>query len=149
MQGPHGNCFYVPGKADQPLLLVGTGTGLAPLYAIVRDALHHGHTGPIHLYQGSLRAEGLYCVDTLRELAATHENFHYTPCVLEGDAPEGVTVGSIDALVQQDLPKLSGFRAYLCGAPDLVKLMQRKVFLAGVSMQEIFSDPFVPAATKN
>src|SRR5579862_3119821 len=38
LQGPSGECFYVPGREDQPMLLIGTGTGLAPLYGIVRDA---------------------------------------------------------------------------------------------------------------
>src|ERR1019366_6954129 len=47
IQGPSGNCFYVPGKADEPLLLAGAGTGLAPLYGIARDALQQGHSGPI------------------------------------------------------------------------------------------------------
>lgn len=148
LQGPHGNCFYVPGNAEQPLLLVGTGTGLAPLYGIVRDALAQGHTGPIYLFHGSLREDGLYCVADLQAIAEQHGNFHYAPCVLEGPAADGIHVGAIDALTLEHLPQLKGFRAYLCGAPELVKIMQRKVFLAGISMQEIFSDPFVPAAQK-
>lgn len=146
LQGPSGNCFYVGGHPEQPLLLAGTGTGLAPLYGIARDALNQGHTGDIHLYHGSLRAEGLYCVSALRGLAAEHPNFHYTPCALAGPAADGISVGALDALLLERVPKLDGFRAYLCGAPEFVKLLHRKVFLAGVSMQQIFSDPFVPAA---
>ncbi|MBZ0253442.1 MAG: 2Fe-2S iron-sulfur cluster binding domain-containing protein, partial [Candidatus Methylomirabilis sp.] len=38
VRGPAGSCFYVPGREDQPMLLIGTGTGLAPLYGIARDA---------------------------------------------------------------------------------------------------------------
>jgi CDP-4-dehydro-6-deoxyglucose reductase, E3 len=87
--GPAGDCFYVSGKREQPLLLVGTGTGLAPLYGIVRDAISQGHTGDIHLIHGSLHCDGLYLVEALRELAAAHQNIHYTPCVLRGDAPAG------------------------------------------------------------
>ena len=34
-----GACFYVPGNDEQGLLLIGTGSGLAPLYGILRDAL--------------------------------------------------------------------------------------------------------------
>ena len=68
--GPSGECFYVPGKEDQPMLLVGTGTGLAPLYGILRDALRQGHRGPIHLFHGALHKGGLYLVDELRRLIA-------------------------------------------------------------------------------
>ncbi|WP_197495891.1 2Fe-2S iron-sulfur cluster-binding protein [Acidihalobacter yilgarnensis] len=79
IQGPHGNCFYVPGKPDQAMLLIGTGTGLAPLYGIVCDALAAGHTGPIHLYHGARTLEGLYLVERMRELSARHANLYYTP----------------------------------------------------------------------
>jgi CDP-4-dehydro-6-deoxyglucose reductase len=140
--GPAGDCFYVPGKQEQPLLLVGTGTGLAPLYGIIRDAISQGHTGPIHLFHGSLHRDGLYMVEALRELAAAHENIRYTPCVLHGEAPNGGVVGSIDAVVLQSIPDLAGWRAYLCGDPEIVRTLQGKIFLAGAAMQEIHADAF-------
>lgn len=143
--GPHGSCCYVSGNPQQPLLLAGTGTGLAPLYGVVRDALSHGHTGDIHLFHGSVRQAGLYLVDELRALAASHENFHYHPCVMEGPADDGTHIGLLDAYLAQTLPSLKGYRVYLCGHPDLVKQLQRKTFLAGASLKEIFSDPFVAA----
>ncbi|APZ42583.1 hypothetical protein BW247_05295 [Acidihalobacter ferrooxydans] len=42
VHGPYGSCFYVAGKTDQALLLIGAGTGLAPLYGIACDALAAG-----------------------------------------------------------------------------------------------------------
>jgi NAD(P)H-flavin reductase/ferredoxin len=146
VQGPHGNCFYVPGAPGQPLFLLGTGTGLAPLQAIARDALHQGHTGEIHLFHGALTEEGLYQVDELRAVEAAHGNFHYHPGVLRGPAPAGIHEGKIDEHALATVPSLAGHRVFLCGAPELVRPMQRKAFLAGASMQAIFADPFVPAA---
>lgn len=146
LQGPNGQCFYVPGESAQPLFLLGTGTGLAPLYAIARDALAQAHHGPIHLFHGALQERGLYGHDALRALATAHENFHYHPCALNGPAGEDVHVGAVDALALETVPKLGGYRVFLCGAPEMVRAMQRKAFLAGASMQAIFSDPFVPAA---
>jgi len=58
--GPAGDCFYVPGQPDQPLLLVGAGTGLAPLYGILRDVVAQDHRGSIYLFHASLAAPGLY-----------------------------------------------------------------------------------------
>jgi NAD(P)H-flavin reductase/ferredoxin len=144
--GPQGACYYVGGSPDQPMVLAGTGTGLAPLYGIVRDALRQGHAGPIHLFHGSVRADGLYLVDELRALAATHENVHYYPCALEaGGDDSGVAIQAIDAYVEATVPELDGYRVYLCGHPDLVKTMQRGAFLAGASMGDIYTDAFLPA----
>lgn len=139
-----GECSYVPGREQQPLLLVGTGTGLAPLVGIARDALRQGqHAGPIHLYHGSSAVEGLYLVDELSAMDRAHENFQYYPCVSRGAVPDGVREGRAADLALQDSPKLAGWRAFLCGREDMVKGLQKKIFLAGASMQDIFADPFI------
>lgn len=147
--GPSGECFYVPGNPDQPLMLVGTGTGLAPLYGILRDALRHGHRGPVQLFHGAVHRGGLYLVEELRRLAARHPHVAYTPAVLNGEESEGVAVGSIDQVVLSRFPKLSGWRAYVCGDPALVQQLKKKLFLSGVSSREIYADAFVPAATSS
>ena len=140
--GPAGDCFYVPGRPEQPLLLIGTGTGLAPLYGILRDAIDHGHTSEIRLFHGSLHCDGLYLVEALQYLASVHGNFHYIPCVLQGEAPAGGAVGAIDDIVMQALPNLTGWRSYLCGDPEIVRRLQSRIFLAGASMHEIHADAF-------
>jgi len=141
--GPAGDCFYIPGAAEQPLLLVGTGTGLAPLYGILRDVLAQGHTGPIHLFHASLAVPGLYLEDELRALDRENEQFHYVPCVLHGDAPEGGRQGNIAELPMAELGSLSGYRVFLCGDPPIVNALRQKCFIAGASMQDIHADPFV------
>jgi CDP-4-dehydro-6-deoxyglucose reductase len=147
IQGPAGECFYVPGRPEQPLLLAGTGTGLAPLYGIVRDALEAGHTGPLWLFHGARDPRGLYLVEELRELEARHPNLHYRPSVLEGRLGEGIHVGALDALIREVCPKPVGWRAFLCGNPDLVLSLRKKLFLAGLSLKDIFADAFLPSAS--
>lgn len=146
LQGPSGECFYVAGRAEQPMLLVGTGTGLAPLYGIVREALRSGHSGPIHLLHGAVRPAGLYLREELAALAATYPNFAYVPVVLNDDAEAGVTVGSIDAVVAKSFPSLTGWRAFVCGDPGIVRSLKKKLFLAGMPMRDIYSDAFLPSA---
>jgi NAD(P)H-flavin reductase len=145
-----GECSYLPGREDQPLLLVGTGTGLAPLVGIARDALQQGHGGPIHLYHGSSTAEGLYLVEELKAMDEANPTFHYHPCVSRGTPQQGMQSGrAVDAALA-DFAQLSGWRVFLCGREDMVKAMQKKSFLAGASMQDIFADPFVDSmATEN
>lgn len=146
IRGPQGDCFYVTGRREQPILLAGTGTGLAPLYAIARDALQQGHSGPIRLYHGALGAAGLYLVNELLELGALYSNFSYIRCLVSGVEEPGVRVGPIDQVILMDNPQLTGWRAFLCGNPDLVSLLRKSVFLAGVQMKEIYSDAFVMRA---
>ncbi len=146
--GPAGDCFYIPGAAEQPLLLVGTGTGLAPLYGILRHVLAEGHTGPVHLFHASLAAAGLYLEEELRRLAEQHEQLRYIPCVLHGDVPEGGQQGHIADLPASMLGSLSGYRAFLCGDPPIVNALRQKCFMGGVAMQDIHADPFVFSPTQ-
>ncbi len=145
VQGPSGSCFYVEGQPEQPLLLVGTGTGLAPLFGILRDAFHAGHRGPIHLFHGAIDKAGLYLVDQLRTFARQHANFAYSPVVLTGPEEDGLATGAIDRVVLESHPKPAGWRAYVCGDPSIVQLLKKKLFLAGVSSREIFADAFLPS----
>ena len=146
LQGPTGECFYVPDREDQPLLLAGTGTGLAPLWGIIQDALRRNHRGPIHLFHGALRMEGLYLREALRALAARYANFTYTAAVLEGAEEPGIFIGPIDAVIASSHPKLNGWRGFICGDPTLVRSLKRKLFLAGIAMGDIYSDAFLPSA---
>jgi NAD(P)H-flavin reductase/ferredoxin len=146
--GPFGNCFYVPGSEEQGLLLIGTGSGLAPLSGIVLDALLQGHSGPIRLYHGSWKPEGLYLVEELRQISAVHPNFEYFPCV-DAEALPGYREGRADQAALADVPNLKGWRVYLCGHPEMVKAAKKRVFLAGTSMQDIYADPFVLSVRAN
>lgn len=147
LMGPMGSCFYVAGQPEQPLFLFGTGTGLAPLYGILREALAQGHTGPIHLFHGSPVDAGLYLHETLQGLARMYPNVHYHPCTLGPAEREGVLEGDITRISLERCASLAGYRVYLCGNPDIVRVMQRKCFLAGANMRDIFADSFLPAAT--
>ncbi|MCA9492308.1 MAG: 2Fe-2S iron-sulfur cluster binding domain-containing protein [Myxococcales bacterium] len=145
LRGPAGECFYVAAE-DQPLVLAGTSTGLAPLVGVVRDALDRGHHGPIALFHGSVRASGLYLADELDELAA-YPNVTVVRSVLEGPAPDGVVQEGLDELVLGSGHDLKAARAWLCGAPELVRLLKKKLFLAGMPLKAIASDPFQQATT--
>ncbi len=142
LQGPAGNCFYTKGAIDQPLLLAGTGTGLAPLYGILRDALEQGHQGPIWLYHGALNAQGLYLQDELEALAAKHSNLQYQPALLD-------THGPITDVIFSAHPQLKGWRGYICGDPAVVQQLKKRVFLAGMASRDIHSDAFVYAPSSS
>lgn len=146
-RGPAGACYYLnPDHGDFPILLAGTGTGLAPLWGIVRDALNKQHTGPITLLHGGASPDRLYYVEALKELAQTHPNFRYQGVVLSGGGPDTVIVEGnlIDiALAGIDPATLANLRVFLCGAPDFVHALRKRIFLKGVRSAHIFCDAFV------
>jgi NAD(P)H-flavin reductase/ferredoxin len=147
IQGPAGNCFYFAGEPDQPLLLAGTGTGLAPLYGIARDALGQGHRGPVWLFHGAPDPGGLYLQDELWTLAARHANFHYVPSVLR-DGGNEMETGTLDGSILARFPRLEGWKAYLCGDPALVNSLRKKAFLAGAASRSIYADAFLSSAPR-
>ncbi len=142
LTGPSGNCFYIPSDIDGGLLLIGTGTGLAPLAGIVNDALMHGHNGPIRLYHGSWQPEGLYLIEELQKLAAKHTNFEYVPCV-DQNALDFMKAGRADQIAFRENANLKSWRVFLCGHPEMVKSARKQAFLLGASMSRIYADPFV------
>ncbi|MFP6728588.1 MAG: FAD-binding oxidoreductase [Alphaproteobacteria bacterium] len=138
IHGPIGNCFYVPERPEASLLLIGNGSGLAPLIGIVRDALASGHTGAIHLYHGTRHREGLYLDADLRALEKEHGNFTYTACV----SGESGKPGRAENVAFAKHPALDGYRVYLCGYPPMVNAAQKSAYLMGANLDDIHADPF-------
>lgn len=148
VRGPAGNCFYVAEDAnDYPIVLAGTGTGLAPLYGIARQALAQGHGGDIQLFHGALQEADLYLVEALQALAREHRNFRYAPCVLRGEAGRFYLPGNIEDIVMAAMPgDKTRTRLFLCGAPEMVNALKRKAFLGGLASRHIFADAFLPSS---
>jgi CDP-4-dehydro-6-deoxyglucose reductase len=149
LRGPFGECFYVDDESTRPLLLAGTGTGLAPLLGVLRAALGAGHRGPIHLYHGSPDATGLYLWRELQALEESAPELRVIGSVLSaGEATllRGVRAEPLEQAVLGDLPNLTEHRVFLCGNPELVKCLKKRIYLAGTPLERIHADPFVAPA---
>lgn len=144
LRGPAGDCFYSAGQPEQPLVLAGVGSGLAPLWGIVRDALAAGHRGTIELWHGARAATGLYLREELKGLASAHPNFSYRACALEGAAGD-VQAGRLDELLLAATSSFDKRRFFLCGDASLVQGLKRALFLRGAALKEIYADAFVGA----
>jgi NAD(P)H-flavin reductase len=131
------------GSPAAALLLAGTGTGIAPLLAIARDALERGHAGPLAVLYGAAEPGRLYlgtspprCVKP--EALAT---IRWRTCALSRGQ-------DIVAAVTAELaagPGPAATRAFLCGGPRTVAAMRRALFLARMSLRDICADQFAPA----
>lgn len=149
---PLGNCFYSDTHADKPILMASTGTGLAPLYGIVQEALYRHHNAPIVLYAGAGEPKDLYYVDELTRLAAENEQFEYIPVVRrnpEQFSHAALIESDVVNIVQENYTDLNGWKIFLCGSPDMIKKVQRHCFFQGAAVTDILVDAFViekPAA---
>ncbi|MDP3157453.1 MAG: PhnD/SsuA/transferrin family substrate-binding protein [Archangium sp.] len=145
MRGPTGDCLYVDGRPDAPLLLMGTGTGLAPLVGIARDALSRKHRGSITLVHGGRAPEDLYLDVELRSMAKKHPNFRYLPTLSQSEPVPGTTSGRVDKVVSDQFKSLTGFRVFLCGSPPMVKDARALAYRLGASLDDIHADAFIAA----
>lgn len=145
IQGPVGTCFYDPATRARPLLLVGGGTGLAPLVGIARDALRQGHEGEVFLYHGARARDGLYLREELEALAASEPRLRFVACVSDADPGPGVERGLVTDVAFARHPDLSRFVVFLCGAPEMVHDARVRAYAAGASRADTHADPFEPA----
>jgi len=140
ISGAQGECCHVSDAPGRKLLLLGTGTGVAPLWAIARDALRNGHQGDIHLYHGSRDEAGQYLRDELEAMQSRSRNFRYHPSV----APAGGAHPGVAAVALGEIGNLAHWRVYLCGSPAMVETARMECFLAGAASGDIFADAFLP-----
>jgi CDP-4-dehydro-6-deoxyglucose reductase, E3 len=150
IEGPHGS-FFLREESDKPIIMVASGTGFAPIKAIIEHMLYTGNTRPVTLYWGGRRPKDLYMDNLARAWAEKYpEQFKYVPVVsdaLPEDAWTGRT-GFVHRAVMTDFSDLSAHQVYACGAPIVVD-SARAQFVAerGLSDDDFFADSFVLAAT--
>jgi CDP-4-dehydro-6-deoxyglucose reductase, E3 len=137
---PAGDCCYQPADPTAPLLLAGTGTGIAPLVAIARDAMAHAHHGPIVLIHGAAHPGGSYLGRLTRP--AWPQEVRTRICAQS--AGQDITEAALEELAALSEPESA--RAYLCGGPGAVHRTRRALFVAGLSLRRIHADGFSPAA---
>ena len=147
-EGPLGT-FFLREDSDKPIVLLASGTGFAPIKAVIEHAIHKGIARPMTLYWGGRRPHDLYmnglCEQWTRELPG----FRYVPVISDALAQDGWQgrTGFVHRAVIDDLPDLSGHQVYACGAPIVVDSARRD-FCAQCALpsDEFFADSFTSAA---
>ena len=151
MEGPFGS-FFLREDSNKPLVLLASGTGFAPIKAIVQQMQAMGLTRPAVLYWGARRKADLYQHTWCEEAAAALPWLRYVP-VLSDAAPEDAWTGRtgfVHQAVMADWPDLSGHQVYACGAPVMVQSAQRDfVAHCGLPADEFYADSFTSEADKH
>lgn len=151
MEGPFGS-FFLREDSSKPMVLLASGTGFAPLKAIVQQMRDQGITRDAVLYWGCRRKADLYQHAWCEEAAAAMPNLHYVPVLSEPTPEDGWAgrIGFVHQAVMEDLPDLSGHQVYACGAPVMVEAAQRDfVARCNLPAEEFYADSFTSEADKH
>jgi CDP-4-dehydro-6-deoxyglucose reductase len=151
IEGPMGS-FFLREDSDKPVVLLASGTGFAPIKALIEHMQERRITRPATLFWGGRRPHDLYMDDWVRAQCAVMPHLSYVPVVSDGlpeDNWKGRT-GFVHQAVLEDMPDLSGYQVYACGAPVVVESAQRDFSdLAGLDEDEFFADAFTSEADKH
>lgn len=140
IEGPLGQFVYRPG--ERPLLLIGGGTGYAPLKAMIREVLETGARRDLVLFWGARTEVDLYEDAWLRELAATHARFRYLS-VLSEQAPAGPREsGLVHEAVLRRIAGLAGYDIYAAGPPAMIDAVRAALPVQGADPERIYIDSF-------
>lgn len=150
IEGPYGS-FYLREDSVKPLILLASGTGFAPLKAIIERLQFLGLRRAATLYWGGRRPADLYQSAWVESRLAEMPNLRYVPVLSDALPEDGWTgrCGFVHLAVLQDFPDLSGYQVYACGAPVVVEAARRDYSAqAGLPVEEFFADAFTSAADK-
>jgi CDP-4-dehydro-6-deoxyglucose reductase len=151
IEGPFGS-FFLREDSDRPMVLLASGTGFAPIKAIVEHLEWKRSHRPAVLYWGCRTRADLYLHAWAEAAAARLPNLRYVPVLSEPRDDDGWSgrTGLVHHAVMQDLPDLSRHQVYACGAPVMVESAQRD-FVARCALpgDEFYADAFTSEADKH
>lgn len=147
-EGPLGS-FFLREDSEKPIVFVASGTGFAPIKAILEAAFQKSIQRDMVLYWGGRRPKDLYMADLVEQWVATHPNFRFVPVVSEALPEDNWTgrTGFVHRGVMEDLPDLSGHQVYACGAPPMVEAARHDFHHdCKLPLEEFHADAFTTAA---
>jgi CDP-4-dehydro-6-deoxyglucose reductase len=150
IEGPYGS-FYLREDSDKPIILLASGTGFAPIKALIEHLQHLQSQRPVTLYWGGRRPQDLYLNDWVQEQCKVMPSLRYIP-VISDSSPEdhwSGRTGFVHRAVLEDFPDLSAFDVYACGAPIVVDSARRDFAThAHLTEDAFFADSFTSEADK-
>ncbi len=150
IEGPHGS-FFLREDSTKPIILLASGTGFAPIKALIEHMQFTGIDRHVTLYWGGRRPFDIYQQDWVHAQLLGMPRLHYVPVVsdaLPEDSWSGRT-GFVHHAVLEDFPDLSGHQVYACGAPIVIESARAEYTrLAGLPEEEFFADSFTSEADK-
>jgi CDP-4-dehydro-6-deoxyglucose reductase len=141
-KGPAGS-FYLKEDGTRDLLLVATGTGIAPFRSMVYHLLEQRYSRRITLYWGLRSQRDLYYQDELQALAARHANFQLVTTLSRPEPGWTGETGRVTRLVEEQVTSVADLSVYLCGNSGMledVTALVRKKGLCPIHKEKWYDD---------
>jgi len=144
LEAPLGTFFIRNDKTERPMIMMGGGTGFAPLKSMMEDLLAHHDKRPVHLFWGAKNLAELYMHEQVQQWAEQHDHIRYTSALTEpgNDNPDDSFEGLVHAAVLQQYPELSSFDIYMSGPPAMIDAGRSAFLENGAEKRRIFFDSF-------
>jgi CDP-4-dehydro-6-deoxyglucose reductase len=126
----------------RPLVMVATGTGLAPVKAILESLMDDPDCPPVWLYWGARGEADLYLHDEIQQWGARLYEFQYVPVLSRPGSGWAGRRGYVQHAVCEDFADLSEYSVYLCGSPTMIDDARRQFLAKGASIDHLYADSF-------
>jgi CDP-4-dehydro-6-deoxyglucose reductase len=141
IQGPLGT-FFVRRRSERPMIMMGGGTGFAPLKSMIEELIESEDQRPIHLFWGVRTASDLYAQGLIESWVDQHPSFRFTPVLAEPDSDWKGERGFVHEAVLEAYPRLKRYDLYMSGPPAMIHTARREFLSAGVEQDHLFYDSF-------
>jgi CDP-4-dehydro-6-deoxyglucose reductase len=142
IEGPHGRFFVRERQASRLTLFLATGTGIAPINAILegmnKETLQR--LGTVVLYWGNRYHQDEYWADHLTKLCLAR-GIRYQPIYSRESVPSGVARYVQDA-VAQEFTTLVDAAAFACGSSRMIVAAKDRLTRLGLHSENFVADAF-------
>jgi propane monooxygenase reductase subunit len=150
LRGPFGTCFRRE-KHEGPLILVGGGSGMSPLWSILQDHAASGQERPVRFFYGARSEADLFYRDEIEAIGERLSDFRFIPALshVGDDAGWSGERGFIHEVLRAHLGEFDlddEGDAYTCGPPPMIDAVIPVLQIAGVDGERIFFDRFTQAS---
>jgi CDP-4-dehydro-6-deoxyglucose reductase len=144
LEGPQGNFFIRNDKPERPMIMMGGGTGFAPLKSMIENLLEQGDQREIHLYWGTRNRDELYLDKLPAQWAREQDHIHYHRAISDSTSPsEGFAFqGFVHQAVLADFPDLSQHDVYMSGPPAMIDTAREAFQAHGIINRRMYYDSF-------
>ena len=91
IEGPYGS-FYLREESAKPIILLASGTGFAPIKALIEHLQFKGSSCPATFYWGGRRPSDLYMDDWVRAKLLEMPSLRYVPVVSDAQPQDGLSL---------------------------------------------------------
>jgi CDP-4-dehydro-6-deoxyglucose reductase, E3 len=141
IEGPLGQFTYRP-HPTSPLLLIGGGTGIAPILSILRHVVENDIDRHMVLYWGVRSEPDLYAHATLEALSRRAAHLRYFPVLSEATPAWRGLTGFVHEAAFQSIENIEAHEVYAAGPPAMIAAVRREYDVRGADRSRLHFDSF-------